>query len=127
MFQHRPGPMIEPPCVVGFYRQGLQQALHSASKFGIARSGILHAVEFGRKAAEIVNGSRRRTDGDAGSGDKPMRGNRQNRLGPARLCADLPPSHGVVVVERAFIGLPCPKNIAGRISDISRILGQTPL
>src|SRR5271157_1687087 len=92
--------MIESPRAVQLHRERLQHFLYSTRKFPIARSRVLHLVEFSRKATEIMNGPRRRADGDASSRYKPMRGNCQNRFWPRRLLSDLPPSRGIAVVPQ---------------------------
>ncbi len=103
--EHRPGSMIEPPGAVKLHRERLQHFLNSTSKFRIARGWILHLVEFSRKAPEIMNGSRRRADGDASSRYKPMRGNCQNRSWSHRLLSDLPPSRGIAVIPQGVHGI----------------------
>src|SRR5271157_1977437 len=97
--------MIEPPRAVKLHRERLQHFLHSTSKFRIARSRVLHLVQLSRKAPEIMNGSWRRADGNASSGNKPMCRDCQNRFWPWCLLSDLPPSRGIAVIPQGVHGI----------------------
>ena len=71
--QHGPCTVIEAPGIIELHGQRRQKLLNPAGECGIARRRVLNLIEFLRKTAEVVNGARRRRDGDARLGHIPVR------------------------------------------------------
>jgi len=61
--QNRPSTVVETPAVVAAHRHRCKQFLDARSEVGITGRGILHPIQFARKAAEVVDRPRRRAHG----------------------------------------------------------------
>ena len=82
MVKHRPGAVVDSPVIAKRNRVAADQIDNSAGKVGVTGSGILHVIEGLRKTTEIMDRLGMFVAGDEGSGHKPVRRNRKNRLRP---------------------------------------------
>src|SRR5579883_2513441 len=99
MPQHRPRRVIQTPALVERYgRDAGEEVVHAPSELRTSRRGILHAIQFGRKASEIVDRPRLLGCGDGGTFGLPMRGDCEDRRGPGKIPAHCGPRTAVRVV-----------------------------
>src|SRR5579883_848905 len=99
MPQHGPRRMIQTPALVERHRRNVgEDVAHAPRELRASRRRILYAIQFGRKASEIVDRPRllgrrhRRTFGF------PVRGDCEDRRGPGKIPAHRGPRSGVRVV-----------------------------
>src|SRR6266852_2591977 len=102
MPQHRPGAMIESPCLVEHYRQWCKHLLHAPRELRIARRGILHLIQILGEAAEVMNRSWRRSNRDACLRNKPVRRDRKYGLWFWTFASNASPCFGVAVVQQSI-------------------------
>lgn len=98
--QHRPGAVVEAPCVVVFDEGFAGQIAHLLRKQRIPEGRILHCIEFGREAPEIVDGARLRHSGHPGPAGFPMGRHAHDAPGTRNPCRHFPESpHEVIFLD----------------------------
>jgi hypothetical protein len=101
MAQHRPGAVVEPPGLIGEDVQRREQLLHACGQGRISGRGITHLKQLARKAAEIMNGARRRHRRHGGGRHIPVGRDREHRTRAWQSGAERAPGAGPgVCVQR---------------------------
>src|SRR6185437_13784086 len=102
MAKHGPCAMIETPGGIERHRKRRQRFLDAARQPRGTWGGILHVIELARKAAEVVDGSRRIAGRYTRSGHEPVGRDREDRPRPRQLFTDSPPALGVGVAPNGI-------------------------
>ena len=98
--QNRPCAVVEAPAAVAAHLHRCKQFLDARSEVGITRRGILHLIQFARKAAEVVDRLRRGAHGDGCVFDVPVCRDRKYRLRPRQARADSCPPLRISVYQQ---------------------------
>ncbi len=96
--QHRPGAVIQAPVLIRMHLERRQQGAYARRQRRIAGRRIAQVEQRLRKAAEIVDGRRRRHRGDAGAMRGPVGGDDQDRARTRQDRAEPAPDAGVDVL-----------------------------